>query len=178
MLLGVLTFAEFRISTGQCFENPAVISSTQRENQIFNFDLLEIGKQILDEVRERAEDSHYCTEKVCTFSNLQSLANSNSFFPLDDLDDPNIPIENATKIITDSFVQNSFYYVNLYDVSMLKGQACSDIYEAIVESSEKILGSNIDLDSKVPQRIIVEDQFIKSKVDEQIRGAVVGKRTL
>ena len=177
-LFVVLTLAEFRKSIAQCYENPAVISSTQRENQIFSFDLLEVGKQILDEVRERAEDSHHCTDKVCTFSNLQHLANSNSFFPLDDLDNPNIPIENETKIITDSFVQNNFCYVNLYDVSMLKGQACSDIYETIVQSSEKILGSNIDLMSKIPQRIIVEDQFITSKIDEQIRGEVVGKRTL
>ena len=104
MVFGVLIFAEFKIITGQCFENPAVISSTQRENQIFNFDLLEIGKQILNEVKERAEDGHYCTEKVCTFSNLQSLANSNSFFALDDLDDTNIPVENGTKIITNSFI--------------------------------------------------------------------------
>ena len=137
MVFGVLTFAEFKIITGQCFENPAVISSTQRENQIFNFDLLEIGKQILNEVREQAEDGHYCTEKVCTYSNLQSLANSNSFFPLDDLDDANIPVENGTKIITNSFLQNNFCYVDLYDVSMLKGQACTDIYEAIVASSPK-----------------------------------------
>ena len=178
MVFGVLIFAEFKIITGQCFENPAVISSTQRENQIFNFDLLEIGKQILNEVKERAEDGHYCTEKVCTFSNLQSLANSNSFFALDDLDDTNIPVENGTKIITNSFIQNKFCYIDLYDVSMLKGQACTDIYEAIVASSPKILGVDIDLDSKIPQRIIVEDQFIKSKVDDQIEGEVVGRRTL
>ena len=148
MVFAALTLTELRIVTAQCFENPAVISSTQRENQIFNFDLLQIGKQILNEVKERAQDGHHCTEKVCTFSSLQALANSNSYFPLDTLDDENIPVENGTKIITNSFIQNQFCYIDLYDVSMLKGQACTDIYDTIVASSPKILGVDIDLKSK------------------------------
>ena len=135
MVFAALTLTELRIVTAQCFENPAVISSTQRENQIFNFDLLQIGKQILNEVKERAQDGHHCTEKVCTFSSLQALANSNSYFPLDNLDDENMPVENGTKIITNSFIQNQFCYIDLYDVSMLKGQACTDIYDTIVARS-------------------------------------------
>ena len=178
VIFAALALTELRIVTAQCFENPAVISSTQKENQIFNFDLLQIGKQILNEVKERAQDGHHCTENVCTFSSLQALANSNSYFPLDTLDDENIPVENGTKIITNSFIQNQFCYIDLYDVSMLKGQACTEIYDTIVASSSKILGADIDLKSKTPQRIIIENQIIKTKADNQIKGRVVGRKTL
>ena len=41
-----------------------------------------------------------------------------------------------------------------------------------------LLGSSIELESKVPQRIVVENRFLKSEIDEQIKGDVIGKRTL
>ena len=86
VVFGALILTEFRISEQQCFENPAVISSTQTENEIFTFNLFEIGKLILKELKKRSEES------------LQSLANSNSFLPLDALDNENLPIENLTQI--------------------------------------------------------------------------------
>ena len=98
VVFGALILTEFKISEQQCFENPAVISSTQTENEIFTFNLFEIGKLILKEVKERSEESHSCTNNFCTFPNLQSLANSNSFLPLDALDNENLPIENSTQI--------------------------------------------------------------------------------
>ena len=178
-----MLLAEFKISQQQCFENPAVISSTQSENQIFTFDLLEIGKLILKEIKERADESHTCIhaqkDTHCTFSSLQTLANSNGYLPLEKLDNENLPVENSTKIVTDSYIQNSFCYINLEtNPSLLKGQPCHDIYDTIVEASPKLLGKNIDLDSKQPQRIIVEDQILTSQIDEQIKGPIIGTRTL
>ena len=62
--------------------------------------------------------------------------------------------------------------------SLLKAQQCKSIYDTIVEQSPNLLGTSIDLDSKIPLRIIVEDKFLKTKSDASIKGAVIGKRTL